>query len=89
MDVKDILIEALQSEIDNADFSTEHGQDGSYQLAITKISEIFREYDDESLTLHDIVAVVNILDNLELTLLQAYESAIDYLRENQPQGDLD
>lgn len=79
MNARERLIEALQNEIDNADFSTEESQDNSYQLAITKITEIFREHPDNSLTLHDIVGVVDNLDNLEVTLQEAYVDAIAYL----------
>lgn len=79
MNARDRLIEALQDEIDNADFSTEETQDDSYQYAITKITEIFKEYNDDSLTLHDVVEVVNILDNLELSLKDAYENAVNFL----------
>lgn len=70
------LIAALYNEIENADFTTEETQDDSYQHAITKITEIFKECDDGSLDLHDIVETVNILDDLELTLKKAYEQAI-------------
>ena len=42
MNARDWLIDALQSEIDNADFSTEETQDDSYQYAISKITEIFK-----------------------------------------------
>lgn len=76
MNARDELIDALQNEIDNADFSTEETQDDSYQYVITKITEIFKECNDDSLTLHDVVEVVNILDNLDLTLIEAYEHAI-------------
>ena len=79
MNARDWLIEALQDEIDHADFSTEETQDDSYQYAITKITEIFRTYPDNSLTLHDVVEVVNILDDLELSLKDAYEHAITSL----------
>lgn len=75
MNARNRLIKALQDEIDNADFSEEK-QDDSYQHAITKITEIFREYPDDSLTLNDVVEVVNILDDLELTLQKAYRFAI-------------
>ena len=76
MNARDWLIDALQSEIDNADFSTEETQDDSYQYAISKITEIFKECNYDSLTLHDVVEVVNILDDLELSLKDAYEHAI-------------
>ena len=76
MNARDWLIDALQSEIDNADFSTEETQDDSYQYAISKITEIFKECNDDSLTLHDVVEVVNILDDLELSIKDAYEHAI-------------
>lgn len=76
MNARDELIDALQNEIDNADFSTEETQDDSYRHAITKITEIFKECSDDSLTIHDIVEVVIILDDLELTLKEAYEHAI-------------
>lgn len=76
MNARDELIDALQSEIDNADFSTEETQDGSYQNIITKITEIFRTRTDNSLTLHDVVETVNIIDDLELPLKKAYAYAI-------------
>ena len=75
MNARDRLIQALKNEIDNADFSEEK-QDDSYQNIITKITEIFRTYPDNSLTLHDVVEVVNILDDLELPLKDAYVHAI-------------
>lgn len=69
------LIAALYNEIDNADFSTEEKQDDSYRHAIAKITEIFKE----CRTIHDVVEVVNILDNLELSLKDAYENAVKFL----------
>ncbi len=76
MNARDRLIQALKNEIDHADFSTEETQDDSYQHIISKITEIFRTYPDNSLTLHDVVEVVNILDDLELPLKDAYVHAI-------------
>lgn len=76
MNARDYLIEALQDEIDHADFSTEEKQDGSYQNIITKITEIFKKCDDDSLDLHDVVETVNIIDDLELPLKKAYAYAI-------------
>ena len=81
MNARNWLIDALQTEIDEADFSTEKSQDDSYKYAITKITEIFRARPDNSLTLHDVVKVVNILDDLELTLREAYVDAIEYLQK--------
>lgn len=79
MNARDELIEALQNEINNAVFTTEEKQDDSYRHAITKITEIFKECSDDSLTIHDVVEVVNILDDLELSLKDAYEHAITSL----------
>lgn len=70
------LIAALYNEIDNADFSSEETQDDSYRHAIAKITEIFKECSDDSLTLHGVTEVVNILDDLELSLKDAYQNAI-------------
>lgn len=70
------LIAALYNEIENADFSTEETQDDSYQHTIAKITEIFKDCDDGSLDLHDVVETVNILDDLDLTLQESYEKAI-------------
>lgn len=78
MNSKEQLIAALQDEIDNADFSTEETQDDSYQYAIIKITEIFKDCDD-TLDLHDVVETVNILDDLDLALKDAYEAAIQNL----------
>ncbi len=78
MNSKEQLIAALQDEIDNADFSTEETQDDSYQYAIIKITEIFKDCDD-TLDLHDVVKTVNILDDLDLVLKDAYEAAIQNL----------
>ena len=78
MNPKELLIAALQTEIDEADFSTEEKQDDSYQYVISKITEIIKENSDE-IELHDIVKVVNIIDNLDLTLKEAYQCAIEYL----------
>lgn len=79
MNARERLIDALQNEIDNADFSTEESQDDSYQFALNKIIEIIREHFDDSITLHDIVGVVDNLDNLEITLQEAYVDAIAFL----------
>jgi len=79
MDSKNKLIEAIQNELDNADFSNEQSCDDSYQLFLTKTNEIYKSTSDDSLDIHDIVEVVNILDNLELSLKEAYIEAIKYL----------
>jgi len=81
MNAKNELIDAIQSEIDNADFSNEETCDNSYQLFITKIDKIYKASTDTSLTIHDIVEVINIVDNLELSLIEAYQNAINYLQE--------
>lgn len=70
------LIAALYNELDNVDFTAEEKQDDSYRHAITKITEIFKECSDDSLTIHDVTEVVNILDDLELSLKDAYKNAI-------------
>ena len=76
MNARERVIEVLQNELDHADFKTEQGQDDSYQLVITKITEIFRQYPDDSLTLKDIVETVNIIDDLDDPLIKAYRYAI-------------
>ena len=76
MNAKDKLIDVLQNEIDNADFTSEQSQDDSYQRVINKITEIFKECDDDSSDLHVIVETVNILDDLDLALKDAYKHAI-------------
>ncbi len=76
MNARKRLIDALQNELDNADFTTEQGQDDSYQNILDKITEIFRQYPDNSLTLQDIAETVNYLDDLSLTLEKAYRYAI-------------
>jgi len=81
MNAKNKLIDAIQSEIDNADFSNEETCDNSYQFFIIKIDEIYKASTDNTLTIHDIVEVINIVDNLELTLIEAYQNAIIYLQE--------
>ena len=81
MNAKNKLIDTIQSEIDNADFSNDETCDNSYQFFITKIDEIYKTSTDNTLTIHDIVEVINIVDNLELTLIEAYQNAIIYLQE--------
>lgn len=83
MEARTELIIDLQAEMERADFSTEEGQDDSYQYTITRLTEVFKESEDDSLDLHDIVKIVNLLDDLELTLLDAYMSVIEYLEEKE------
>lgn len=76
MNARERLMDAIQNEIDNADFTTEKGQDDSYQHLLDVITEIFRQYPDNTLTLQDIVETVNIIDDLSVPLNKAYSYAI-------------
>lgn len=76
MNARERLMNAIQDEIDNADFTTEKGQDDSYQHLLDVITEIFRQYPDNTLTLQDIVETVNIIDDLSVPLNKAYRYAI-------------
>ena len=80
MNPKELLIAALQTEIDEADFSTEQRQDDSYQYVINQIIDIFKEHSDE-IALHTIIKIVNILDDLDVTLKEAYQNAIEFIEK--------
>ncbi len=79
MNAKEKLIFALETELDCANFKTEQSRDDSYQLFITKVEEICNIANDNSLSIHDIVETINIVNNLNLPLRKAYEEALEYL----------
>lgn len=82
MNAQERLIYALECELDNADFSTKQSRDDSYQLLVTKIEEICNLESDNSLSIHDIVKTMNIVDDLEPSLRKAYKAALKYLNSS-------
>ena len=82
MNAKEKLMLALEHELDFADFKTEKGQDDSYQTFIARIEEICNLSKDNSLSVHELVEAVNIIDDLEQSLRKAYKNALSYLKGN-------
>lgn len=83
MKVRDSLYIDFNYECDNVDFNDKEACDKSYQLMNDQLHIQFedKEKTDKSLTKKDIAYIVDVLNNTELELRDAYIIIYEFLRE--------
>lgn len=84
--VRDIVLSDFEYQLENTNFNDEEDCDNSYQYMMIQLDIHYREKDasDTSLTLLDCVTIVETLNNIEqLTLKQAYENIIEFLKSKE------
>lgn len=82
--VKDMVLSDFEHQLETTNFDDENDMDNSYQYMVSQLDIHYRDknVDDESLTLYDIMNIMNILGDIEkYTLKEAYETIISYLEE--------
>lgn len=82
--VKDMVLSDFEHQLETTNFDDENDMDNSYQYMVSQLDIHYRDknVDDESLTLYDIMNIMNILEDIEkYTLKEAYETIISYLEE--------
>ena len=81
MAIRESLYLDFKHECDNVDFNNEEKCDDSYQLMIEQLQIQFKnkKHNDKSLTQKDITYIKDVLNNLNLSLKEAYCEIVDFL----------